>query len=132
VYQLENNFKLKELTEPEVQKYVKKKWSMGIECSYYNSTYFYISNEKESNLEFAIFTKSKKPTIDMARKIIGSNVSILILYIFLFYYVGLSMVRVNLFDKTTNIWYEEVPKPEVMFILIDAIEMARFQHDFLK
>lgn len=68
----------------------------------------------------------------MARKIIGSNVSILLLYIFLFYYVGLSMVRVNLFDKTTNIWYEEVPKPEVMFILIDAIEMARFQHDFLK
>ena len=105
---------------------------MGIECSYYNSTYFFISNEKEKNLEFAIFTRNKKPTIDMARRIIGSNISILFLYILLFYYVGLSMVRVNLFDKTTNIWYEEVPKPEVMFILIDAIEMARFQHDFLK
>lgn len=132
MYQLDSNFQLKEIEEPSVQKFVKKKWSLGVECSYHNNTYFFISNEKEKNLEFAIFTRSKKPTIDIARKIIGNNVSIIVLYLLLFYYVGLSMIRVNLFDKTTDIWYEEVPKPEVMFILIDGIEMARFQHDFLK
>jgi hypothetical protein len=118
--------------EPEVQKHVNKKWSLGIECSYYNSTYFFISNEKEKYMEFAIFSKNKKGTIDAARNFTGSNISIILLYALLLYYVGLSMVRANIFDKTTNIWYEEVPKPEVMFILIDAIQMARFQHDFLK
>lgn len=123
---------MQEVTEPAVQKHVNKKWSLGIECSYYNSTYFFISNEKEKYLEFAIFTKNKKATIETARKFFGSNMTILFLYILLFYYVGLSMVRANVFNKTTNIWYEEVPKPEVMFILIDAIEMARLQHDFLK
>lgn len=50
----------------------------------------------------------------------------------MFYYLGIVVIRANFFDKTTDIWYEEVPKPEVMFILIDAIEMARFQMDFLK
>jgi Piezo non-specific cation channel, R-Ras-binding domain len=30
------------------------------------------------------------------------------------------------------VWYEEMPNPEVMFVLIDAIEMARMQKDFLK
>lgn len=54
------------------------------------------------------------------------------LYIFVFYYLGIMVIRPSLFNKTTDIWYEEVPKPEVMFILIDAIEMARFQNDFLK
>ena len=123
---------MQEVTEPAIQKHVNKKWSLGIECSYYNSTYFFISNEKEKYLEFAIFTKNKKATIETARKFFGSNMTILFLYILLFYYVGLSMIRANVFNKTTNIWYEEVPKPEVMFILIDAIEMARLQHDFLK
>lgn len=109
-----------------------KKWSLGIECSYYNSTYFFISSEKEKYLEFAVFSKNKKSSIASAGKVIGSNISIYLIYLLLLYYVGLSIVRANVFDKTTNIWYEEVPKPEVMFILIDAIEMARLQHDFLK
>lgn len=54
------------------------------------------------------------------------------LYIFILYYFGLVILRDNLFNQYTNIWYQEVPQPEVMFILIDAIEMARFQKDFLK
>jgi hypothetical protein len=42
------------------------------------------------------------------------------------------VLRPSLFNKTTNIWYDEVPKPEVLFILLDAIEMARYQQDYLK
>lgn len=77
-------------------------------------------------------TKNKRFDLDLASKLLGSQVQIIVLYIFLFYYVGVITLRPALFDKTTDIWYEEVPKPEVLFILIDAIEMARYQQDFLK
>lgn len=36
------------------------------------------------------------------------------------------------FGRTTEIWYKEVPKPELIMILIDSIEMAQLQEDLLK
>lgn len=54
------------------------------------------------------------------------------MYFFFFRYLGITVIRKLTFGKTTNIWYQEMPKPEVLFILIDAIEMARIQKDFLK
>lgn len=42
------------------------------------------------------------------------------------------MVRKKTFGQTTKIWYEEMPSPEFMLTLIDAIEMARLQKDLLK
>ena len=70
--------------------------------------------------------------LDVAAKIVGSKIQIFVLYLFLLYYLGIIVIRNNVFDRTTDIWYEEVPRPEVMFIIIDGIEMARFQGDFLK
>jgi Piezo non-specific cation channel, R-Ras-binding domain len=37
-----------------------------------------------------------------------------------------------MFGKTTEIWYEEMPRPELVLIIIDAIQMARIEEDFLK
>lgn len=54
------------------------------------------------------------------------------IYVFFFYYFGVNVIRKFTFGKTTEIWYEEMPKPEVLFVLIDAIEMSRTQKDFLK
>lgn len=54
------------------------------------------------------------------------------IYVFFFHYLGNTVIRKFTFGKTTEVWYEEMPNPEVMFVLIDAIEMARMQKDFLK
>lgn len=51
---------------------------------------------------------------------------------FFFHYIGITVIRKITFGKTTEVWYQEMPSPEVMLILIDAIEMARMQKDFLK
>ena len=50
----------------------------------------------------------------------------------MFRYLGISIIRRFTFGRTTEIWYQEVPKPEIIMILIDAIEMAQLQEDLLK
>ena len=42
------------------------------------------------------------------------------------------MIRKFTFGKTTLIWYTDIPSPEVMFVLIDAIEVARMEMDLLR
>jgi hypothetical protein len=52
--------------------------------------------------------------------------------VFFFHYIGITVIRKITFGKTTEVWYGEMPSPETLFVLIDAIEMARMQKDFLK
>ena len=44
----------------------------------------------------------------------------------MFNYIGLKIVRKLTFGKTTEIWYNGLPKAEVILLLVDAIKMAQF------
>jgi hypothetical protein len=75
VYSLGNKNDLEMLSEPIAKKDMMRKWSLGIEC-YYNNTYFFISNEKDRDIEFAVKTKNKSYTMELAQRIFGNGVSV--------------------------------------------------------
>jgi hypothetical protein len=50
----------------------------------------------------------------------------------LFVYIGLNLVRTTLFESTPRIWYENIPHPDAVMLIIDAIEAARLDEDLVK
>lgn len=54
------------------------------------------------------------------------------IYTLLFVVVGFNLVRKSLFGQTHMIWNSNVPEPDKILVLIDAIEYARFEGDLVR
>jgi hypothetical protein len=54
------------------------------------------------------------------------------IYLVLFVYIGLNLLRHIFFSKTPKIWYENIPQPDAVLLVIDAIEAARLDDDLVK
>jgi Piezo non-specific cation channel, R-Ras-binding domain len=49
----------------------------------------------------------------------------------MFKYVN-NVIKNFFFGNSINMWYNELPKPELVYIIIDAINFSRIERDFLK
>lgn len=66
----------KPLDQINVQGDINKKWSLGVECSQFNQTYFFISNEKDTRLEFVVRSRPKSDVTDFFKKLFGMNLGV--------------------------------------------------------
>lgn len=53
-------------------------------------------------------------------------------YMIIFIYVGLNILRRVMFNQTVQIWHTEIPRPDVILLMIDGINYARFEGDLIK
>ena len=88
--------------------------------------------EKEENIRFTVITKARKSAVDFVKKLAGFTIEIIFLYFIFFKYIAMHIIRSNFFGKNTQIWYQDMPQPQIMFVLFDAINMARIERDLLK
>jgi hypothetical protein len=54
------------------------------------------------------------------------------IYMIIFIYVGLNILRQMMFNQTVQIWHTDIPRPDVVLLLIDSINYARYENDLLK
>lgn len=54
------------------------------------------------------------------------------IYILVFVAVGLNILRPSIFNQTSNIWNSSIPEPDKVLVILDAIEYARLEQDFVK
>lgn len=92
-----------------------------------------ISEEKEVVTFYVI----KKPKLEFVilKEFNLSNLFSLQLqqvYIIIFVAVGLNIVRGKMFNQTSMIWNVNIPEPDKVIAILDAIEFARFEQDFVK
>lgn len=82
---------------------------------------------------FTIITKFNRENVSsFVRSVMGADIKILVLYIFLFNYIGKNMLRKAFFDRQAMIWYTEIPEPEKLICMLDAIRYAQYEGDYLR
>lgn len=54
------------------------------------------------------------------------------LYVIIFVYLGLNFARNTFFGNTPYIWNKNIPKPDNLLVILDAIEYARFEGDLVR
>jgi len=47
-------------------------------------------------------------------------------------YVGKNFLRKTFFDRQSMIWYTDIPEPEKLICLLDAIRYAQYEGDYLR
>ena len=47
-------------------------------------------------------------------------------------YIGLNLLRKIFFGNTPKIWYENIPQPDSVLLILDAIEASRLDGDLVK
>lgn len=50
----------------------------------------------------------------------------------LFVYVGLNILRKIIFGQTPSIWNKNIPDPDRLIVLLDALEYARLENDLVR
>lgn len=54
------------------------------------------------------------------------------MYIIIFLVIGLQLIRPAVTGQTVRIWFENIPRTDVILIIYDAIDAARREDDFIK
>lgn len=55
------------------------------------------------------------------------------IYIVIFVYIGLNLLRKTIFfGNTPAIWYTYIPEPDSVQLIIESIEMAQSDRDLIK
>ena len=104
--------------------------ALSMKCSPEYRNYLWISEEKET-LQFYVIAK---PKLDLG--VLSSNTSDFFnlqkIYVLLFSFVGYNILRKLFFGHTPMIWNKNIPNPDRIIVLLDAIEYARFEGDLVR
>jgi hypothetical protein len=74
---------------------------------------------------FNVITIYNKENIsNFVKDIMGADIKIVLLYIFLLNYIGKNLLRKTFFDQQAMIWYTQIPEPEKLICMLDAIKYA--------
>lgn len=80
--------------------------------------------EDNGPLEMLVVTIVRPPVAKLIKSIFSIEISITIIYYFVFQEIGITIIRKLIFNKSNLIWYEELPRAEMVMVFIDAIELA--------
>ena len=87
---------------------------------------------ERSTIDFLIITYETRNSQDFIEKLIGLEIEVIFLYIIAFRYLGVSLIRGLFFDKHSVNWFTQIPDPDKMMCLLDAINYAQFEGDHLR
>ena len=107
------------------------KFGLSMKCSKDKRNYIYITT-LEDNLSYFVLTKKNNKTLEFIRGFVSNDLTIRTIYTLLFSVIGLSVIRGSMFGQTVQIWYTEIPRSEIILVLIDAMNFARFERDLVK
>lgn len=95
--------------------------------------YSLFNDELEANaLRFTIITYETQNSQDVIEKLVGFEIGVILLYVIAFRYLGVSLIKGLFFDKLALVWFTQVPEPEKILCLLDAIKYAQFEEDHLR
>jgi hypothetical protein len=69
---------------------------------------------------------------DLIQRLLGFEIEVIFLYFIAFRYLGVAVVKKLFFDKVSLTWFTQLPDPDKMLCLIDAIRYAQFEEDHLR
>lgn len=95
--------------------------------------YSLFNDELDSNvLKFAILTYETQNSQDVIEKLVGFEIGVILLYVIAFRYLGVSLIKGLFFDKLALVWFTQIPEPEKILCLLDAIKYAQYEEDHLR
>ena len=118
------------------------KFGLSMKCSPNKRNYMWIPVD-DDHIHFWVISKIKNENLRFVSKYISFKFLNVIfwfkiffrlknLYVIIFVYVGLNLLRQKMFGQTVRIWYTFIPRPDLILIIIDAIYYARYEKDTLK
>lgn len=69
---------------------------------------------------------------DFIEKLVGFEIGVIFLYIIAFRYLGVSLIKGIFFDKHSSNWFTQIPDPDKIICLLDAVNYAQFEGDHLR
>lgn len=95
---------------------------------------FSIYNEETAlpYLNFIIMTYGVTMSKDLIQRLMGFEIEVIFLYFIAFRYLGVALVKKLFFDKVSLTWFTQLPDPDKMLCLMDAIRYAQFEEDYLR
>lgn len=99
------------------------------------------TNNKNPVISFIVITETKNgvfifiqnmtaPFFDS--KIVLKSFTIQSIYLIIFVVIGVNFVRPLVTGQTVRIWFENIPRTDVILIIYDAINNARREGDLIK
>jgi hypothetical protein len=92
----------------------------------------YNENADSQYLSFIIITYEQPPSKDFIQRLFGFEIEVILLYLIAFRYIGVALLKNLFFDKISLTWYTQMPEPDKMLCLLDAIRYAQFEGDHLR
>jgi hypothetical protein len=106
------------------------RFSLALKCSYERRNYIWISEEK-AGLEFFVITKPRA-NLGFISAQNFDFLNIQQLYALIVVYIGFNFLRSLFFGQTPKIWYTNIPSPDKIIVILDALEYARLEGDLVR
>ena len=94
-----------------------------------NKISFEISDDNYDNIEFVILNENIKNSVEILEKISKSTVSIMSIYVIIFSYIGITIIRKAFFEQAHRIWTTEIPNAHKLEEYVYLILYARIKGD---
>lgn len=105
--------------------------ALAMKCSPETKNYVVITDDRPT-LRFYVIAKPKIDIGFFMDKISLKQLNLRQIYLILFVGVGYNLIRKTIFGKTPFIWNTNIPDPDRLLVILDAIEYARFERDLVK
>lgn len=92
---------------------------------------FDLSEEFNPRLEFVILNKNIRKSVTMLQSFTEEKISLKYIYIIIFTYIGLTLIRNALFSQAHLIWISEIPNSYKLEELIYLMRFARIKGNFV-
>lgn len=92
---------------------------------------FELLDEDSQKIEFLVLSENINNSVDLLQKYTASDVSLLSVYVIIFSYIGLTIIRKAFFDQAHIIWTTEMPNAHKLQEHIYMINYARQQGDLV-
>lgn len=108
------------------------KFSLSIMCASNKRNFMWISTD-EKTIPLMVVSKIQNLNISFLSKYFSRGIlNLKNIYMIIFIYVGLNIFRQVMFNQTVRIWHSDIPRPDVVLLLIDSINYARYENDLVK
>jgi hypothetical protein len=114
--------------------YMMSKISINSECDANKRKIYSLFNDDvtKDHLNFLIITHETQNPQAIIEKAVGFEIEVFFLYIIAFRYLGASIIKDIFFEKQSMNWFTQIPDPDKILCLLDAIKYAQFEGDHMR
>lgn len=108
------------------------KFALSIMCASNKRNFMWIPTDQDT-IPLMVVSKIMNENISFLSKYVSKGIlNLKNIYMIIFIYVGLNILRQMMFNQTVQIWHTDIPRPDVVLLLIDSINYARYENDLVK